>query len=119
MTLPNPPLRSLCSKLALGSMSFSLIPNGGRRVIDIASELSAWFFSTKIQDHMTKLVKDAVSTEIRKMNDGEVLNVAEAAKFLSMSEGAVRKAAERGQIPCFHIDRRLRFRRSDLLNLGR
>ncbi len=88
-------------------------------MIDIASELSAWFFSTEIQDHMAKLVKDAERAELRQMSDGEVLNVAEAAKFLSMTEGAVRKAAEREQIPCFRIGRRLRFRRSDLLNLGR
>lgn len=38
----------------------------------------------------------------------ELVDVAEAAQILHMSPGAVRKAAERGQIPCSRIGRLLR-----------
>lgn len=87
--------------------------------MDLKPELSAWFLSAEVQDQLKKLMSEAVGAKLSEVLDSEVLTAAEAATFLSMTEGAVRKAAERGQIPCFRIGRRLRFRRSDLLNLDR
>jgi hypothetical protein len=70
-------------------------------------------------DHLKRLAREAVNAEIAELMNGELLNVAEAATLLSMSEGEVRKAAERGQLPCVRQDRRLGFRRSALWGLGR
>ena len=88
-------------------------------MIDLGQELSTWFTSELVQEHLKKLFREAVKSELSTVMDGELLNVAEAARVLSMTEGAVRKAAERGQLPCIRLDRRLRFRRAELLRLGR
>lgn len=88
-------------------------------MIDLSKELSAWFTSELVQDELKKLFREVVNAEFATVMDGELLNVAEAARILSMTEGAVRKAAERGQLPCVRLDRRLRFRRAELLRLGR
>ena len=88
-------------------------------MIDLGQEMTAWIISEGVQDHLKRLFREAVNAELANMMNGELLNVSEAATLLSMSEGAVRKAAERGQLPCVRLDRRLRFRRSELLALGR
>lgn len=44
-----------------------------------------------------------------------LMDAAEAAERIGMSEAALRKAAARGTIPCQHKGRRLRFRLSELL----
>lgn len=87
--------------------------------MDLKPELSAWFFSAEVQDQLKKLIDEAVGAKLSEVLDGEVLTVAEAAIVLSMTEGALRKAVERGQIPCVRMGRRLRFRRSELLILDR
>jgi len=48
-------------------------------------------------------------------SDDELLDVEGAAELLDMTEGALRKAVERGQVPCQRVGSRLRFRRMDLL----
>jgi excisionase family DNA binding protein len=45
-----------------------------------------------------------------------LLDVAEAAERLGISEAALRKAAARGTVPVQHVGRRLRFRLSELLS---
>tara|TARA_R110002096_G_scaffold44524_1_gene119671 strand:- start:41245 stop:41601 length:357 start_codon:yes stop_codon:yes gene_type:complete len=91
----------------------------GRTMIDIDNILTAWLRSGEVRDYFTQVLREAVNTELGEIMNGELLDVAEAAKLLSMTEGAVRKASERGQLPCVRLDRRLRFRRSELLALGR
>ena len=88
-------------------------------MIDLGQELSTWFTSELVQELLKKLFREAVKAELSTVMDGELLNVAEAARVLSMTEGTVRKASERGQLPCIRLDRRLRFRRAELLRWGR
>ena len=68
---------------------------------------------------MRELVQEAVRAEIRTVLDEELIDTRQAAELLNMSEAALRKAVERGQIPCTRMGRRLRFRRSELIELGR
>lgn len=88
-------------------------------MIDLGQEMTEWLTSSEVNEYFKKLFREAVKAEFATVMDGELLNVAEAARILSMTEGAVRKAAERGQLPCTRLDRRLRFRRAELLALGR
>ena len=88
-------------------------------MIDLGQEMTAWLRSGEVREFFKKLLSEAMNSELSTVMDGELLNVTEAARVLSMTEGAVRKAAERGQLPCVRLDRRLRFRRSELLTLGR
>ena len=85
-------------------------------MIDLTTELTAWLRSTDARSLMKEIVAEAVQTEIRSALDDELLDVESAAEILDMSEGALRKAVERGQIPCHRIGSRLRFRRMDLLH---
>ena len=84
-------------------------------MIDIAAELTSWLRSTDARTLMKEIVADAVQDEIRKVLEDELIDVEHAAVMLDMTEGALRKAVERGQIPCQRVGARLRFRRMDLL----
>ena len=84
-------------------------------MIDLNSELTAWLRSTDARTLMKEIVAEAVQNEIRSALDDELLNVEGAAAVLDMTEGALRKAVERGQVPCQRVGKRLRFRRMDLL----
>lgn len=44
-----------------------------------------------------------------------LMDAAEAAERIGMSEAALRKAAARGAVPCHRLGRRLRFRLSELM----
>lgn len=88
-------------------------------MIDFAAELTAWLRSTDARAVMKEIVADAVQTEIRNALEDELIDVERAAAMLDMTEGALRKACERGQIPCQRVGSRLRFRRSDLLRGSR
>ena len=88
-------------------------------MIDLTNELTAWLRSTDARSLMKEIVAEAVQTEIRGALEDELIDVARAAAMLDMSEGAVRKAVERGQIPCQRVGKRLRFRRMDLLREAR
>lgn len=88
-------------------------------MIDLSSMMTTWLTSGEVKQYFKEILREAVNTEFSNIMNGELLNVSQAAIVLSMTEGAVRKAAERGQLPCVRLDRRLRFRRSELLALGR
>jgi hypothetical protein len=85
-------------------------------VIDLTHELTAWLRSTDARLLMKEIVADAVQSEIRGALEDELLDVERAAAMLDMTEGALRKAVERGQVPCQRVGSRLRFRRMDLLH---
>lgn len=85
-------------------------------MIDLTTELTAWLRSTDARSLMKEIVAEAVQTEIRSALDNELIDVERAAAILDMTEGALRKAVERGQVPCQRVGNRLRFRRMDLLN---
>ena len=84
-------------------------------MIDLTSELTAWLRSTDARNLMREIVAEAIQTEIRSALDDELLDVESAAELLDMTEGALRKAVERGQVPCQRVGSRLRFRRMDIL----
>lgn len=84
-------------------------------MIDLTHELTAWLRSTDARTLMKEIVAEAVQNEIRSALEDELLDVEGAAAMLDMTEGALRKAVERGQVPCQRVGKRLRFRRADLL----
>jgi len=87
-------------------------------VIDLATELNAWLRSTDARALMKDIVAEAVQLEIRTALalEDELVDVERAAEMLAMTEGALRKAVERGQVPCKRVGSRLRFRRMYLLS---
>lgn len=85
-------------------------------MIDLATELNAWLRSTNARALMKDIVAEAVQLEIRTALEDELVDVERAAEMLDMTEGALRKAVERGQVPCKRVGSRLRFRRMDLLS---
>lgn len=84
-------------------------------MIDLTSELTAWLRSTDARTLMKEIVAEAVQSEIRGALEDELIDVERAATMLDMTQGALRKAVERGQILCQRVGNRLRFRRMDLL----
>lgn len=87
-------------------------------MIDLTSDLTAWLEMPKVRALLKSIVTEAVRDELRAALEDELLDVARAAQMLGMSAGALRKAVERGQVPCERIGNRLRFRRMDLLTSG-
>jgi hypothetical protein len=85
-------------------------------VIDLTTELTAWLRSTDARSLMKGIVAEAVQMEIRSALEDELVDVERAAAMLDMTEGALRKAVERGQVPCQRVGSRLRVRRMDLLS---
>ena len=88
-------------------------------MIDLTHELTAWLRSTDARTLMKEIVAEAVQSEIRSALEDELIDVEGAAAMLDMTEGALRKAVERGQVPCQRVGKRLRFRRSDLMRDSR
>ena len=84
-------------------------------MIDLTTELTAWLRSTDARTLMKEIVAEAVQSEIRGALEDELIDVERAATMLDMTQGALRKAVERGQVPCQRVGNRLRFRRMDLL----
>jgi hypothetical protein len=84
-------------------------------MIDFAAELTSWLKSDDARTAMKEIVAEAVHSEIRSALEDELVDVAAAATILDMTEGALRKAVERGQVHCQRVGKRLRFRRADLL----
>jgi hypothetical protein len=87
-------------------------------MIDLTADLTAWLGTPEVRAPLKSLVTEAVRDELRAALEDELLDVARAAQMLGMSAGALRKAVERGQVPCERIGNRLRFRRMDLLTSG-
>src|SRR5690349_24989769 len=88
-------------------------------MVDFCAELTAWLGSTNARTLMKEIVAEAVQTEIRSALEDELIDVERAAAMLDMTAGALRKAVERGQVPCQRVGNRLRFRRADLLRGSR
>lgn len=86
--------------------------------IDLGEELTLWIRSPEGRGELRSVVREAVSEIIRKTLDEELLDTKQAAGLLGMTPAAVRKAVERGQLPCVRMGRRLRFRRSELLRVA-
>ncbi len=87
-------------------------------MIDLRAEIVEALRSPDVVEVLIEIVRTSVRGELDRVLRDELVDAKEAARILSMTEGAVRKAAARGSIPCRRIDRRLRFRRSELLALG-
>ena len=64
---------------------------------------------------MKQIVAEAVQSEIRSALEDELIDVECAAAMLDMTTGALRNAAERGQVACKRVGNTLRFRRMDLI----
>jgi excisionase family DNA binding protein len=84
-------------------------------MIDLTTELMTWLRSTDTRSLMKEIVAEAIQSELRSALEDELIDVERAAAMLNMTEGALRKAVERGQIPCQRVGSRVRFRRTDLL----
>src|SRR5689334_18387412 len=87
-------------------------------MIDLTADLTAWLGTPEVRMLLKSIIAEAVRDELRSTLEDELLDVQRAAQMLGMSAGALRKAVERGQIPCERIGSRLRFRRMDLLTSG-
>ena len=87
-------------------------------MINLTADLTAWLGTPEVRALLKSIVTDAVRDELRAALEDELLDVGRAAQMLGMSAGALRKAVERGQVPCERIGNRLRFRRMDLLTSG-
>lgn len=87
-------------------------------MIDLTADLTAWLERPEVRMLLKRIVTEAVRDELRNALEDELLDVQRAAQMLGLSAGALRKAVERGQIPCERIGSRLRFRRMDLLASG-
>jgi excisionase family DNA binding protein len=90
-------------------------------MIDLTEELTAALSSPKVQEELRRTVATVLRAEMRAFPAGgdRLVDADEVAEVLGMTSGAVRKAARRGTIPAERVGRRLRFRLSALLALGR
>lgn len=81
-------------------------------------------FRNLIDEALARLlpaVVDAVTVAVSrtsKFDPDELIDVAAAGELVGKTPAAVRKAAQRGVLPCRRVGRTLRFRRGDLLALG-
>ena len=83
--------------------------------IDIAGEFGKWLATPDARKAMAEIFRDVVREELKTLLMDDLVDSTEAAGIMDMSVAALRKAVERGQIPCIRVGRRLRFRRADLL----
>ena len=78
----------------------------------LARVLSNPMIIAAILDEIRTIVREEIE---RAPFADRLLDAAEAAERIGMSEGALRKAVARGTIPCQRYGRRLRFRLSELM----
>jgi len=79
-------------------------------MVDFVAELAQALSAPEVKVILQCLVREAVRSELQDTQPPQrFLDVAAAAALLQMSEAAVRKAAQRGTIPCVRLGRRLRF----------
>jgi helix-turn-helix protein len=80
-------------------------------MIDLAQELAEALGHPEVRDYFRDLVADVVREQLHdpaNQNPGQLLTTEEAAPLIGMTPSALRRAAERGTIPCRRIGRRLR-----------
>jgi hypothetical protein len=74
------------------------------------------FANPEIRAALLDDIRTIVREELARMPSSDrLMDAAEAAERMGMTEAALRKAAARGTIPCEHRGRRLRFRLSVLM----
>lgn len=83
--------------------------------IDIAGEFDRWLSTDEARTAIATIFRQVIKEELQVLLMDDLVDSTEAARMLDMSVVALRKAVERGQVPCVRIGRRLRFRRVDLL----
>jgi hypothetical protein len=84
-------------------------------MIDLQQELVRALTSREVVAELKKLISEVVADKPAPAREDGLLNSVQAAEFLSMTPAALRKAAERGRVPCLRFGRNLRFRRDELL----
>lgn len=86
-------------------------------MIDFAQELKEALVSPAVREALSGIVRDALREEVPSApaDPDRLIDVDGAAQLLGMTPAAVRKATERGALPCHRIGRRVRFRAGDLL----
>jgi excisionase family DNA binding protein len=84
--------------------------------IDLTEDLIKALASPEIAAQLKSIVASAMK-EARSPTSTEntLLNTEQAAQLMGMTAAAVRKAAQRGTLPCMRLGRNLRFRRDELL----
>jgi hypothetical protein len=74
------------------------------------------FANPKIRSSLLDDIRIIIREELARTPFADrLMDAAEAAERLGMTEAALRKAAARGKVPCEHRGRRLRFRLSALM----
>jgi excisionase family DNA binding protein len=84
-------------------------------MIDLQQELEHALTSVEVAAQIKRLIREVVTENVAPPREDSLLNSTQAAEFLGMSPAALRKAAERGRVPCLRFGRKLRFRRDELL----
>jgi len=106
---PRPPSPQDLPRADLSLLNDALV---GVANAPIARALASPEIRAAIFDEIRAIVREEIS---RAPFADRLMDAAEAADRIGMSEAALRKAAARGTIPCQHKGRRLRFRLSELL----
>ena len=83
--------------------------------LDIAAFMGALTATAEFKKCLADVFRQVVKEELAILLKDDLVNSKEAAEILGMSVAALRKAVERGQVPCVRIGSRLRFRRAALL----
>jgi excisionase family DNA binding protein len=83
--------------------------------IDFTLDIAHALASPEVVSAIESMVRQAVRAEIGDaLASGQLLDVPAAAARLGLSEAALRKAVERGTVPCVRIGRRVRFSMREL-----
>jgi excisionase family DNA binding protein len=68
---------------------------------------------------LKQMVRELVTEMLAARDADRLVTCREAARLLAMTEDALRKAHERGDVAAVRIGRRVRFRVGEILQLGR
>lgn len=88
-------------------------PVTGPLIIDVVAAVKEALRDATIRDQIRAIVVECAPSPANDIED--LLDARGAATFLGLTPAALRMAVYRGTIRCVRIGRRLRFRRSDLL----
>lgn len=108
------PRAGLASRQDLPRADLSQLNDAMAGVVNamIARALTIPEIRAAIFDEIRSIVREEIA---RAPFADRLMDAAEAAERIGMTEAALRKAATRGTIPCQHKGRRLRFRLSQLM----